>query len=139
MQFTATADNELWIYADGQQIGYHFNWPTTTTVTIPETTKVIAAKINDYDNVVGGFLGSFSDGSVTDSSWKCTRNYSDEWKLSTFDDSAWPAAVATRGQGDRTWGTQPQIANNAKWIWAGSYETVNPTVTVYCRKRLGKN
>ena len=105
---------------------------------VPETTTVIAVKINDYHSVVGGFLGSFSDGSVTDSSWKCTRAYSKSWNLASFDDSDWPAAVATRGQGDRIWGTQPNIAKNAKWIWAGSYETKNPTVTVYCRKKLGK-
>ena len=138
LQFTATGDNELWIYADGDEIGHHNNWQTTIKVTVPQTTFVLAVKIYDY-GVVGGLLGSFSDGSVTDSSWKCTRTYSESWNLPLFDDSAWPAAVATRGQGDSIWGTQPSIAKNAKWIWAGAYETKSPSVTVYCRKQLSKN
>ena len=136
-QFTVTADNELWVYADGQEIGHHKDWKTTIKVTLPETTKVVAVKINDY-GVIGGLLGSFSDGNVTDHSWKCSREYSESWNLPSFDDSAWPTAIATRGQGDSVWGTQPNIAKNAKWIWAGPYETKTSSVTVYCKKRLGK-
>ena len=93
--------------------------------------------IKDY-GVVGGLIGNFSNGAVTDSSWKCTRDLSDGWTLPTFDDSTWPDAIATKGQGDKIWGVLPTIARNAKWIWIGPYETVKPSVTVYSRKRLGK-
>lgn len=112
-------------------------WPTTLTVTVPSPTKVIAVKIVD-NAVVGGFLGSFSDGTVTDKSWKCTRTYYDGWNAPEYDDSAWPAAVDTRGQPDATWGAITGVASNAKWIWSGSYSTVGSSVTVYCRKKISK-
>ena len=94
--------------------------------------------------VVGGFLGGFSDGNVTDSSWKCTRNFDNQWKSPTFNDSAWPAALATRGQGNENngnqWDVQPNVPIYAKWIWADFYHTGrNGPVIVYCRKRLGKS
>ena len=139
LSFTSAGDNEHWVYADGQVLGHLNNWQKTITVIIPEKTNVVAVMIKDY-GTVGGLLGNFSDGSVTDSSWKCTRDYYDQWTMSTFDDSNWPNATASIGQGQgqgHTWGIQPKIANDAKWIWAGSYKTIGSLVTVYCRKKIG--
>ena len=94
--------------------------------------------IIDY-GFIGGLLGSFSDGRVTDSTWKCTRNYFNQWQLATFDDRAWPAAEASREQGDVSWGTNQNIASNAKWIWAGRYISSYKNTIVYCRKKLGNH
>lgn len=135
LTFTSAGDNEHWVYADGQELGHHDDWTKTLTVTVPYNTKVIAVMIIDY-GVIGGLLGSFSDGRVTDSSWKCTRNYFNQWQLATFDDRAWPAAEASREQGDVNWGIHPNIASNAKWIWAGRYVSAYKNTIVYCRKKL---
>ena len=99
---------------------------------------MIAVKITDY-GVIGGLLGSFSDGTtVTDSSWRCSRTFYDGWTAPNYDDSSWPFAVASRGQGDLVWGIRPGVAASARWIWSGSYTTDRPPVTVYCRKRISK-
>ena len=137
--FTSAGDNEHWVYADGKQIGYNNEWTTTVSCTVPGNTKVVAVMIKDFWGGVGGLLGSFSDGTITDNTWKCTRTYSEQWNLATFDDNAWPAAVATRGQEDVIGGPKSDIASNAKWIWAGPYETNADVVIVYCRKKMGKS
>ena len=112
------------------------NWPTAITVTALTNATVVAVKILDYGGFAG-FLGSFSDGSVTDSSWKCTTTaVSNNWTLPTFDNSAWPFAVATLINGDGPWGILTEIASNAKWIWSGSYVTGDAGATAYCRKML---
>ena len=83
-------------------------------------------------------LGNFSDGNVTDGSWKCSSvKPSDQWISSTFDDSSWPNALATEGQGGK-WPNQPNIANNAKWIWAGNSYVYNGSTSniAYCRRKI---
>ena len=126
-------DDEAWVYIKGQQVGYGGpSWPTSATVIIPRTANVLAAKIYDW-NSYGWFLGSFSDGIVTDNSWKCTTRYSVGWNTPTFDDSVWPAAVSTVKNGLMVLG----IASNAELIWIGPYGTCCQ-LTVYCRKKLGK-
>ena len=134
---TATADNIVWIYIDGQQVGYNDNYQVAITVTIPNTAIAVAAQVFDSGSW-GGLLGSFSDGHVTDSSWKCTQIHSDGWNGSTFNDSTWPAAMATMKNGDLPWGIATNISSTAKWIWTGSYNSPMGTyTTVYCRKQLG--
>ena len=134
IRFTSAGDNEHWIYADGVQIGHFAAYNTPNTVAITEETKLIAVKTYDFDTY-GGLIGSLSNGVVTDGSWKCTREYKAGWETLTFDDSNWPAATATRGQGDPgDWARIPAIASSAKWIWAGSYGDTK--ITTYCRKKL---
>ncbi len=69
-----TGDNDLWFYADGQPIvdsntpDYN-NWRKTKHVSVPADTKVYGVKCIDR-GVVGGIIASFSDGTVTDASWR---------------------------------------------------------------------
>ena len=133
--FTSFADDEQWIYADGLQIGHHVISSPAITVIVPKVTKVIAVKILDH-NHYGYLAGSFSDGNVTDSSWKCTEDYYDKWNFPTFDDSTWPAATASEGIVINSF--LSKIANNARKIWAGTYfRKITSPLTVYCRKKLG--
>ncbi len=138
MKFYSSGDNEHWVYADGKLIGHLKDWTQTLTVTVPANTKVIAVKITDV-GIVGGLLGSFSDGSVTDETWKCTRTVPQHtcWEKPDFDDSAWPAALATEIHGAEPWGWRPLISHSAKWLWNLQYPTIGASSTVYCRKRLG--
>ena len=136
IKFVSAGDNEHWIYADGAEVGHFAAYNTPNTVTISEDTKLIAVKTYDFDTY-GGLIGSLSNGVVTDGSWKCTREYKAGWESLNFDDSNWPAATATRGQGDPgDWARISAIASNAKWIWAGSYGDTK--ITTYCRKELSK-
>ena len=128
------------IYADGQLIGFNNVWDETITVIIPETTTIVAVKIKNK-SAAGGLLGSFSDGSVTDGSWQCTSTIaSDQWTSSTFDDSSWPNALATEGQGGK-WQILLNVAINAKWILAGTSYTFNESTsnTAYCRKKIPRH
>ena len=130
LTFTSLADDEHWVYADGVEVG-HGLLDNPITVTIPDRTKLIAVKAVDNNNYAG-FIGSLSNGLVTDGSWKCTRDLATDWEKLNFDDSKWSAPTATRANGD------PQarrVASSAKWIWAGAYNDAK--TTVYCRKRLG--
>ena len=135
---TTRADDESWIYIDGQLIVYNTVYFQTVTVIVPYTATVVAIQVFDTGGGWGGLLGSFSDGDVTDASWKCTKTYSDGWNKSIFDDSAWPAAHAMIMNGDPSspWPSATNIASNAKWIWAGSYQSPTTSI-VYCRKLLG--
>jgi hypothetical protein len=135
--FSCSGDNEQWVYADGVQIGHMADWTQTLTVTIPAGTIELAVKIADY-GVVGGFLGSSSDGTlVTDSSWKCTRDsVTSDWTSANYDDSQWPAAATDYTNGQGLWGTRPGISTSAFWIWNPPYESTSNNVVVYCRKCL---
>ena len=131
LTFTSLADDEHWVYADGVEVGHGFI-ANRITVTIPDNTKLIAVKAVDYNNYAG-FIGSFSNGAVTDGSWKCSRDLVTDWQKLNFDDSKWSAPTATRDNGDLS---AKDIAKSAKWIWAGAYNDAK--TTVYCRKRLGE-
>ena len=135
LSFTSAGDDYHWIYADGQFIGSHNGWNTAITVTIPGNVSVIAVKIVNTGGA-GGLLGNFSDGSVTDDSWKCSSiTPPDQWTLSTFDDSSWPSALATKVHDEQE--VTPKITNKAKWIWIGTTYYSDLSITVYCRKKLG--
>ncbi len=137
INFSCSGDNEQWVYADGVQIGHASDWSQTLTVTIPAGTIQLAIKIVDY-GVVGGFLGSSSDGSLlTDSSWKCTRGpVTPDWTSPNYDDSQWPTAATDYVNGQGLWGLRPGISSHALWIWNPPYQSTSANVVVYCRKRL---
>lgn len=107
------------------------------TYTIPGATfSIIAIQGHNYQSL-GGIIGNFSDGLLTDDTWKCTRNFSANWYLATFDDCAWPSAVALEVANSSKWYKTPiGISMDAKWIWSGSYD--DEFVDVYCRKKIGK-
>ena len=103
-------------------------WKKPTKIIIPSGTKVVAIHAKDY----GGpavILGSFSNGQVTNTTWKCHSSpVPSEWALADFDDSCWPAAVEhLRSKKIHN------IADDAKWIWTKESKSDNE---VYCRVRL---
>lgn len=60
--------------------------------------------------------------------WKCATREpdTDDWKLPTFDDSAW-APATVRDNGLNTPPEPPGISSAASWIWGS-----NPTA-MWCR------
>ena len=128
-----TCDDECTsVFADGRPLvrdkATYNNWTVATKIIIPSGTKVVAIHAKDHGGPEG-ILGSFSNGQVTDATWKCRSSpFPSEWASADFDDSLWPAAVEVA----RDWKIK-SIADDAKWIWA---EISNTDNEVYCRMRL---
>ncbi|XP_078353814.1 uncharacterized protein LOC144638494 [Oculina patagonica] len=128
---TFTCDNEMEMFADGLSLGKDGYWPKATDYVIPGNTRVISVAGKDTGSQFG-ILGSFSNGLVTDASWKCINVFYSGWNFPDFNDSKWPAAVEVAQHGDRPWGNIAGIATTAKWIWTAGYNDDN----VYCRLHL---
>ena len=113
-----------------------YAWDIAQTYKIQTALPVVIAVRGYNYNGPGGIVGSFSDGSVTDSSWKCTRSVDDDWYMTNFNDSSWPNAYITNLT-TFTWQKYPfnGISKSAQWIWSGSF--TDEYVTVYCRKKIG--
>ena len=124
---TFTCDNEMEMFADGVSLGQDKHWPLATDYVIPGNTRVISVAGVDRGSKFG-ILGSFSNGLVTDTSWKCSNNFNPGWNSPDFDDSSWPAAKEVAKHGDNPWGNIDGIAPTAKWIW-----TAGDDDDVYCR------
>ena len=129
LDFTAkfTCDNSLEIFADGRSLGEDKHWPVASSYLIPGDTRVISVLGKDFGSQYG-ILGSFSNGLVTNESWKCSSTLYPGWNSPDFDDGHWPHAVVVGKHGDKPWGVIPGIELTAKWIWAAG----NPD-DVYCR------
>ena len=134
-----TCDNECTsVFADGSSLvldkATYNNWRVATKIIIPSGTKVVAIHAKDYWSVAG-ILGSFSNGQVTDATWKCHSSpVPSEWASADFDDSSWPAAVEHGDHGSASWNRKIQnIADAAKWIWTKDNDGDKE---VYCGVRL---
>ena len=112
------------------------NWRVATKIIIPSGTKVVAIYAEDIHGGIAGILGSFSNGQVTNATWKChSPPVPSEWASAEFNDSSWPAAVEHGGQNSNQWKTKIQnISDDAKWIWTSNNN--QPGSKVYCRVRL---
>ena len=134
-----TCDDECTsVFADGSPLVLHnatYNkWRVATKIIIPSGTKVVAIHAKDY-GVFAGILGSFSNGQVTNTTWKCHSSpVPSEWASADFNDSSWPAAVEHGDHGSAPWNRKIQnIADDAKWIWTKDNYVDDK---VYCRVRL---
>ena len=86
-----------------------------------------------------GILGSFDNGLVTDTRWKCIGlEERHRWRKAlikaNYDDNSWPQAVAYYP--NREWtvlGGFSEISGNAYWIWSADKRTNGE---VYCRRRV---
>ena len=131
---TVTADDEVFVYDNGQIVLSNNDWWSPQTVTYNSDPCVLAVSAVD-GGVLAGILGETSTGVMTDASWKCSMTLQTGWHLTSFDDSGWSNAVITGTNGDgNPWQRSISgISTQAKWIWAD----VTPYVgTTYCRKTL---
>ena len=119
------------MFADGRSLGKDNGmWNRPETFLIPGDTQVISVAGKD-SGVKYGLLGSFSNGLVTNESWRCSGVLSPGWNSPDFDDQQWPLAVVVANHGDSPWGFISGIASKAKWIW-----TSRQYSDVYCRLNL---
>ena len=95
----------------------------------PADLQVVAIYVKNSGGPTG-LMGSFANGIVTDSKWKCTTQAIRNWHKTGFDDSNWPAATV---HGDNSGGLRvSRVASNAKWI-GPSYRNAGG---FYCRRRM---
>ena len=118
------------MFADGRSLGQDKNWRFASTFQIPGDTRVISVRGENSEGPYG-VLGSFSNGLVTNESWKCSSDLYPRWNSPDFDDGHWPHAVAVGKHGDGPWKVISGIALTAQWIWAAG-----DADEVYCRLDL---
>jgi hypothetical protein len=82
-QFTglATCDNRMSFFCDDVQVAYSSIWTTSTHITCPWDTEVIAIACRDVGGQ-GGIKAAFNNGVKTDGSWKCTTERDEDWTKS---------------------------------------------------------
>ena len=99
-----TGDDNLTVYADGRLVGYnggHFDHPRWFSFSGNTTT--IAVSVYNGPNWFGGFLGVFSNGVVTDGSWKCKEIFDrpeNGWEQPDFNDDEWQSAFIRQRNGN---------------------------------------
>ena len=142
---TVTCDNEVEsLFIDGKQekeLEAHDQWKVEKTVTIPESSTVIAIQCTDYDGDPG-ILASVesSDGTillVSDNSWTCSPTFERGWESVGFVESPkWQAATELNNDTNIIKNSEKSV----QWIWTNRYTwPENIDTTVYCRGILGNN
>ena len=99
--------------------------PQAINFSIPDSTRVVAIAAT---GVPASIIGSFSDGVVTDSTWKCTSIKEPNWTLPAFNDDHWEEAETLPMKGGTNVITG--ILFKAKWITA---DDSTQNMYMYCR------
>ena len=102
--------------------------PAAFSFTITRSTQVVAFEVMSNTGPV--LLGSFNDGIVTDSSWKCHTARVDGWFLAEFNDTIWEEAETQDTSEDSDSVSMIPEMSDAKWI-----VTKGNGPTMYCRIR----
>ncbi|XP_055956832.1 fibroblast growth factor receptor 1-like isoform X1 [Patella vulgata] len=121
----ATCDDDMYFYADGVLMANHSNWGIEVEIDLPDNTIVIGVHCVD----IGGFGGIYvtftlNQTYTTDTSWKCSAKFEENWSTPEFEDGNWDAAsIANESLHRRT-----------DWIWTSGY--LGEDTDVYCRKKI---
>lgn len=125
-----TADDEAYLYFNGKYVGYNNRrWNVAERYLLPLDIKVVAIYVKNRGGF-SGLIGSFANGIVTDSEWKCTTQYQANWNTVNFDDSNWRAAHLHR----TNIGAFKVNGVSKRAVWIGvSNENAGH---FYCRRRM---
>ena len=125
-------DDNLTAYADGRLVGHNGGiWKAARWFSFSSNTRIIAVSVLNIPGHVGGFLGVFSNGIVTDNSWKCKETYSLEngWEKNNFTDDAWPYAyIREKNNPVKVDG----IPSNVHWISPANHYALR----IICRRHF---
>ena len=80
------------LYADGVFLKYTTGTTTTSTVTLPNNTRLVAVRAENRGGAYG-FILKLSNGFVTDAHWKCRSAYKKNWYKLSYNDDYWQYAV----------------------------------------------
>ncbi|KAL9980675.1 hypothetical protein ACROYT_G009288 [Oculina patagonica] len=130
-----TGDDNLTVFANGCLIGHdRDSWDDSKWFSFSSKTRLIAVSVNNNPKNKGRFLGIFSNGVVTDSSWKCKETHSPEngWEQTDFNDDAWPHAyIRDNNSVTQVYG----IPSNVHWISPANHLAKR----FICRRRFIKD
>ncbi|KAL9980681.1 hypothetical protein ACROYT_G009299 [Oculina patagonica] len=112
-----TGDDKLTVFADGELVGRNGGyWSAAKWFSFSSKTKIIAVSVTNIPGGNSGFLGIFSNGVVTDDSWKCKETQTPEngWQGANYSDDTWRNAyIRYSNTGPfRVYGIPPYI----RWI-----------------------
>ena len=82
-----------YVYADGDSVAEIYDPDTTTEISLPDNTRLLAVRVYDYTGKQPGIIMKLSNGFITGSHWKCHHSPSGDLTSLTYDDSAWPQAL----------------------------------------------
>lgn len=105
------------------------NWKNAESFSLSSDTEYVIIRVEKKTNANGGILAEFSNGYVTDSSWRCTD-------INSTERIRWPAAseVASNNGLHSQWKkVVSNIGTNAKWIWTTNADAGK----VWCWKSFG--
>ena len=124
------------LYVDGYKLADDNKiWNKPKIFKFPSTTQVIVIHGTDTGGI-GGIIGNFSNGILTDATWKCTKIWYEGWNTAEYDDSFWPIAVADATRIHLFQGFEAVEAHfdkKASWIWTS--DRINDD-NVYCRRNV---
>ena len=119
-----TADDQYVLYVNGAEAGRSSGQPDAwRQAAVVDVTKLLDSGANTFAVAATNSGGpaswiaklrlQYADGgtaeTVTDASWKTSREGPSGWQQPGYDDSAWIAAMDVAGYGDGPWGTGVQI------------------------------
>ena len=107
----------------------------SVSISHPNITSTIAVEMRNV-HCDSRFMGHFSNGQVTDNSWKCSRQWEQYWWSPTFNESYWYPSQEVKENATSSFANVKEISSNAKWIGMKGVSTLNGTL--YCRKLLNK-
>lgn len=136
-----TCDRNLYLYVDGKYLGgdvadakkkHYF-----TNEIMPHSHVVAIRCTASTPPWQGGILGSFENGLVTDTSWRCTTSAEYGWNMRSYRDDDWPMATSHGANSPSTlpWGNIDSIDKKAAWIWSSDNKDDSE---VFCRHKLVK-
>jgi len=125
---------DLTVFADGRLVGHNNGiWDVARLISFSSETKIIAVSVYNEPEYLTGFLGVFSNGVVTDRSWKCinTNSPGKGWEQTNFNDDAWPHAYMSYNNSvRRAYG----IPSSIYWI----NPVIDNAIRFFCRRRFSK-
>ncbi|XP_055956827.1 uncharacterized protein LOC130010452 isoform X2 [Patella vulgata] len=121
----ATCDDDMYFYADGVLMANDSSWTNLIQIDLPDNTTVLGVHCVDRGGY-GGIYVTFTLNKTytTDSSWKCSAKFEENWSTPDFEDGKWNAAFSTY---------EPHH-KRTNWIWTSEFHEGDRNV--YCRKKI---
>jgi hypothetical protein len=133
----SACDDVQIVYGDGVREAHSEHWKTIRTSTPRTMIKTLAIECKNKGGP-SGLIASTPDGRIlTNSTWKCSTTYEENWNIYGFDDSHWNNAVVIDNNvhpKTHGWTVREGIRSDAQWIAAA--DTIPAGVTSYCRLDL---
>ncbi|KAK6180843.1 hypothetical protein SNE40_008822 [Patella caerulea] len=121
----ATCDDDMLFYADGVLMASNNDWARPKQVDLPDNTTVLGVHCVDTGGISGIYVTyTLNQTYTTDTSWKCSAKFEENWSTPGFEDGNWSAASIVN----------ETLYYRTDWIWTAGYNGKDKVV--YCRKKI---